>query len=383
MAVARSEERVTNLELFFDLVFVFAITQVTALMSHEPTWAGLGKGVLMLSALWLAWASFAWLTNTIDPEEGGVRLAIFATMAALLIASLAVPEAFHDDAVIFGVAYFVVRAMHIALYALAARSDPTLRTVVTHLWPAMLGGAALIVVAGLVHGTARYVLWTLAVTIQIVGPFVGGVAGWRLHPGHFAERHGAFIIIALGESIVAAGVGVSGQELDAALVTAALLTISVAAALWWAYFDVVALVAERKLRAAEGDVRARMARDSYTFIHLPMVLGIVLFALGTKKTLAHLHEPLDVVPAVALLGGLALYLFALSALKRRNIGTFNYQRLVAAAALVALIPVAHQVDALVALAGAAALACGLIAYEATRYRLTRDRIRHTDEIMTA
>src|SRR3954466_9550888 len=149
MAIPRTEaeERVTNLELFFDLVFVFAITQVTSLMSAEPTWAGLGQGMLVLSALWFAWASFAWLTNTLNPEEGGVRLAIFFTMAALVVASLAVPRGFGDDGVTSGVCSLIGRAMHLGLYAIAARGDVTLWPVVRNLGPSMLGAAALILAA--------------------------------------------------------------------------------------------------------------------------------------------------------------------------------------------------------------------------------------------
>src|SRR4051794_24845043 len=152
MAVPREAEQVTTLELFFDLVFVFAITQVTTLMAQDPTWAGVGRGMLVLSALWFAWTAYAWLTNTINPDEGGIRLAIFAIMAALLIASIAAPHAFGDDAVIFGAAYLFVRAMHIVLYALAARSDPTLTFVVRQLAPSMLGAGGLVFAAGLAHG---------------------------------------------------------------------------------------------------------------------------------------------------------------------------------------------------------------------------------------
>src|SRR3954452_23244802 len=189
MAIPRGdgEERVTNLELFFDLVFVFAITQVTALMSKEPTWAGVGKGMLVLAALWFAWASYAWLTNTINPEEGGVRLAIFATMAALLICSLAVPRAFGDDGVVFGVAYLLVRAMHIALYAIASRGDTSLVVVTRNLAGPMLCGAVLILIAGFTDGTLQYVVWCAAHTLEIGGPYVRALAGCGLHPGLFAE----------------------------------------------------------------------------------------------------------------------------------------------------------------------------------------------------
>ena len=385
MAIPRAEgeERVTNLELFFDLVFVFAITQVTGLMAHDPTWTGVAQGMLVLSALWFAWASYAWLTNTINPEEGGVRLAIFVIMAALAVASLAVPRAFTDDAVIFGICYLVVRAMHLALYAMAARGDGTLGIVVRNLLPSMLAASALILAAGFVHGTARYVLWCCALAIEVIGPYVRGVEGWRLQPGHFAERHGLIVIVAIGESIVAVGVGVADRELTAGVVAAAVLGVAIAAALWWAYFDVVALVAERLLTARQGADRARNARDSYTFLHLPMIAGIVLLALGTKKTLEHVDEPLETVPAFALCGGLSLYLLGLVAFRLRNVGSLNKQRLVTAIVLAALILPARELDALPALAVLAAACCGLVAYEAVRFREARDRVRHPQEVLVS
>ncbi|MEA2124843.1 MAG: hypothetical protein QOI80_1625 [Solirubrobacteraceae bacterium] len=385
MAIARgdAEERVTNLELFFDLVFVFAITQVTTLMAHEPTWAGLGQGMLVLSALWFAWASFAWLTNTLNPEEGPVRLAIFATMAMLLVCSLAVPRAFGDDGVLFGVTYLMVRVMHLALYAIAARGDTTLWVVVRNLMPGMLGAAGLILAAGFADGTLQALLWVLAIAIEVSGPLIVGVDGWRVHPGHFAERHSLFMIIALGESIVAAGVAIGGMALDAELIAAAVLGIVVVAGLWWTYFDVGVHVAAHRLTAAEGAARSRLARDSWTFFHLPMVAGILLFALGVKKALGHLDEPLPLVPAAALCGGIAVYFVGQVLFRIRNVRTFSVRRAVTAAALLAAIPLAHAIDALYALAVTAALVWSVIIYEVVRYRANRQSWIHPEEAIPA
>ncbi len=375
------DEQVTPLELFFDLVFVFALTQVTAMMAAKPTWEGLAEGMLVLSVLWFGWAAFAWLTNTINPDEGGVRIAIFVTMAALFVGSLAVPQAFGDDAVIFGVAYVVVRAMHVALYAMASRDDPQLRHAIGTLAPTLLASGVLVLVACLVDdGALRYGLWIAALAINVAGPVLGGVEDWRIHPGHFSERHALFVIIALGESIVAAGVGIGGQELDAALAAAAALTIAVTAALWWTYFDIGVHVAERKLKQLQGGERARMARDSFTFIHLLMIAGIILFALGAKKTLEHVHEPLKWEAAVALGGGLALYFAGQIAFRLRNVRSFSRRRTTLMVALLALIPVAHEADALIALAIAAAACWTLIAYELLRYGDARQRYRHTEEL---
>ena len=369
------EERVTPLELFFDLVFVFAITQVTGLVSAHPTWEGAAQGVIVLGLLWWAWTAYAWLTNTIDPEAGAVRLAIFGAMAAMLIASLAVPHAFGDDAMLFAGAYAVVRVAHLGLYAVAGRGDPELLGAIGRLARGSLPATALLFVGASLGGWEQAAVWAVAGVIDLLGAYIGGGRGWHLAAGHFAERHGLIVIIALGESIVALGAGTLGVPLTAGVVTAAAFGLAVAVALWWAYFDVVAIVAERKLREAEGSAQLAMARDSYSYLHLPMVAGIVFFAVGVKKTLAHVGDPLETVPAVALCGGVALYLLSHVAFRLRNVRTLNKRRLVVAAGLLALIPAAVALPALATLALVAAVTAGLIAYEAIRFAEARDRVR--------
>ncbi len=263
----REEERVTPLELFFDLVFVLAITQCTALMSQNPTWSGLAQGLLVLGALWWSWVGYAWLTSVVDPEEDAVRLAIFAAMAGLLIVSLCVPRAFENLALTFAVAYAVVRSGQLALFTLASRDDPGLRRSVGGLAVSTALAVGLLAAASLLDGIAQGGFWLLAILIDIAGPYFFGSEGWTLVPGHFAERHGLFIIIALGESIVAIGVAAEG-DLSAGVVAASVLGVGLAAALWWIYFDVVAIVSSRRLaEAEEGQERNEMARDSYSYLH--------------------------------------------------------------------------------------------------------------------
>jgi low temperature requirement protein LtrA len=371
------EQRVTALELFFDLVFVFAITQVTGFIYHDPSWTTLIEALALLMVLWFAWTGYAWLGNTAGTDEGPIRVVLLVVMGPLLIASLAVPHAFGRDALVFGIAYFLVRALHIAAYAVLARADPSLRIVVVRLAQTILPAAGVLVLAGFLHGAGRAACWIVALAIDYGGLILRGTENWQVEPAHFAERHGLIVIIALGESIVALGVGASSLGIDAGVVTGALLGIAVAAALWWAYFDVVATVAERKLRAAAPAERALIARDSYSYLHLPMVAGIIVFAFGVKTTLAHVGSHLHGPAAAALCGGVAIYFLALSTFKRRNIGSFNYPRLVAAGALVTLAPAATRLPALLSLTLVAAVACGLIAYEVRRYAATRDRIRHS------
>jgi low temperature requirement protein LtrA len=375
-ASPREEERVTPLELFFDLVFVLAITQCTALMAHHRTWEGLAEGLLVLGVLWWAWVGYAWLTSVVDPEEDAVRLSIFVAMAGLLIVSLCVPHAFGDLALTFAVAYGVVRAAHIALFRLASRDDPALRRSVTGLAVGAAIGVGILAAASLLDGVAQGALWALAIGLDMAGPYVFGSEGWKLVPAHFAERHGLIIIIALGESIVAIGVG-ANAGVTAGVVAAGVLGIGLAASLWWIYFDVVAIVSSRRLaEAKEGRERNEMARDSYSYLHLPMVAGIVLTALGMKTILADVGEQLDWVPGFALLGGVAAYLLGHVAFRYRHIHTVNRRRLLVALVMLALLPLAVAIPPLVTLAIVDALLCAMIVYETRIYGDTRSSLRH-------
>ncbi len=375
-AVMRDGERVTPLELFFDLVFVLALTQCTTLMAGTPTWLGLLKGLLVLGMLWWSWVGYAWLTSVVDPEEGLVRLVMFAAMAAFLIAALCVPGAFGEDALLFAIAYGTVRVAHIFLFLLASRDDAALRRSVVGLAGSTAIGAGLIFAAAFASGTLQLSFWGLALVLDAAGPYLFGADGWKLVPGHFAERHGAIVIIALGESIVAIGVG-AREKIDVGIAVAALFGMVVAASLWWAYFDVTAIAAGRRLaQANEGREQNEIARDSYSYLHFPLVAGIALLAVGLKRTLAHVDDPLKLVPAVALLGGTALYLLGHVAFRLRNVGSVSVRRLLCALALLALLPAAEDISALALLGIMSALLVAMILYEVLRYADARQRIRH-------
>ncbi|MGV1048145.1 MAG: low temperature requirement protein A [Solirubrobacterales bacterium] len=374
-ASRREGERVTPLELFFDLVFVLAITQCTALIAHHPSWSGLLQGLLVLGVLWWAWVGYAWLTSVIDPEEGAVRLVIFVAMAALLIASLCVPEAFGDLALTFALAIGVFRVAHIALFMLASPDDDALRHSVLGLAASTAVAVALLAAASLFDGAAQAALWVLAIGLDMAGPYFFGSAGWKLVPGHFAERHGLIVIIALGESIVAIGVGASGA-LDFGIGAVAVLGVGLAAALWWTYFDVVALVSAKRLSAAEaGRVQNELARDSYSYMHLALVAGIVLVAFGLKKAIGHTGEHLHTVEAFGLLGGVAVYLLGLVMFRWRHVHTLNRHRFGLAIVLLVLVPVATEMPAWTALLIVDLLIWGMIGFEQWSYDERRDQLR--------
>jgi low temperature requirement protein LtrA len=374
-ATRREGERVTPLELFFDLVFVLALTQCTALMAYDQTWSGLAQGLLVLGVVWWAWVGYSWLTSVIDPEEGAVRLVIFVAMAAMLIVSLSVKEAFDSLALAFALGLGVFRTAHIVLFWLAGADDQDLRRSVIGLAVSTAIGVSLLVIASFFDGVAQGALFALAIFLDMAGPYFFGSEGWKIVPGHFAERHGLILIIALGESIVALGIGAAGA-LDLGIGTTAVLGVFLAAALWWTYFDVVALISARRLGEAEvGRAQNELARDSYSYIHLLMIAGIVLIALGMKVTIGHYDEHLHAEPAFALLGGVAIYLIGLVAFRYRHIQTLNRHRLGLAIVLLLLIPVATEIPALLTVAIAVVLIWAMIAFEHRGYGASRAELR--------
>jgi low temperature requirement protein LtrA len=373
-----TEHQVTPLELFFDLVFVFGFTQVTGLLVDDPTWGGVLRGMLVLAALWWAWGVYAWLTSATDVDEGGVRLAMLAAMGAMFGVALAVPGAFGDDAVLFGIAYLLVRLLHLVLSAIVVRDDPERRGALVRFVPTAIAGPLLLVLAGFLEGDARIAVWFVALAIDYLGPVVIGVGrGWRVASEHFAERHALIILIALGESLISIGVG-AGLELDAGVLVAAALGIVVLSALWWLYFDVAAIFGRRRLMQARGLELHRLALSAYSYLHLPIIAGIVLFALGLEETLHHVGEPLDTVPAVALCGGAALYVLAEIAFLVRTTGRIFRRRTIGAVVLAALIPAAVAIPALAALALVSAVCSLLVAYEAIAHREHRIVVRHPE-----
>jgi low temperature requirement protein LtrA len=355
------EARVSPLELFFDLVFVFAFTQITGTLTDEHTAAGVGKAVLVFAVLWWAWGAYAWLTNAVRTSETGPRLVILVSTAAMLVTALAVPTAWGDGGLAFALGYLVVMTLHAVLYLQAGEYPETTRGAILRLAPSNIAAALVLVTAGLVDGTARTVLWVLAVVVTYLGPYVTGVAGFTVRPAHLAERHGLIVIIALGESVVAIGAGGDDITVGWGLAGAALVVMALIVGLWWAYFDHEAEADEAALTAAEGVARARLARDVYSYLHIPLVLGVVFAAVGIHEVLVHPGEQLDPVFAGAFAAGVVLYLGGLAAIRLRR-GTRPGLPIPAALAVaVAMVWLGAEVDALVT-AGVLAAAVLGVAY---------------------
>jgi low temperature requirement protein LtrA len=370
--MTEDERRTSPIELLWDLVFVFAITQVTALLSHDLTWAGLGRSMLVLALVWWAWSAFVWAVNAQEADSAPLRAALLLGMLLIFVAGLALPRAFGDESTLFATTYAAVRLLHLGLYAHASRQGNASWAAISGFGLTVVVGMALLVAGSFEDGTARIVLWTLAAAIDYAGP--AWLTRERLRGlqyvavAHFAERYALFVIICLGESIVAIGVGAGGRALDAALVAAIALGLLVTVALWWIYFDRSAALAEERLRGHDDPVLA--AADSYSYLHLPLVAGIIVFAVGAKLLIHDSGEPLADAARLALCGGVALYLVAHTAFVLRIAGELGYAKLATAVALLGVYLVSGSWPGWSVAAAVTALLVSLCATEA---KLPRQR----------
>jgi low temperature requirement protein LtrA len=367
-ASAADERRTTPIELLWDLVFVFAITQVTALLTRDLTWTGLGQSMLVLALVWWAWSAFVWAANAADASSWEMRAILLLGMLLIFVAGLALPHAFGSDATLFALTYAAVRLLHLALYAHTSRQGNASWAAISGFAITVLAGMALLVAGSFLDTTGQVVLWTLAAAIDYAGP--AWLTRERLRGlqyvavSHFAERYGLFVIICLGESIVAIGVGASGRPLDAALVGAIALGLLVTIALWWIYFDRFAARAEERLREHDDAVLA--AADAYSYLHLPIVAGIIVFAVGAKLLIHDSGEPLADAARLALCGGVALYLLAHAAFQLRIAREFEWAKGATAAAVLGVFAVGNDIAGWAVAAAVSVLLAGLCALEALR-----------------
>jgi low temperature requirement protein LtrA len=376
LTVQQEEERKTSyLELFFDLVFVFAFTQVTALILEDTSVAGFTRSALVLAMVWWAWSAYTWLTNAVDVESIVTRLIMLAAMAGALFMALAVPDAYQDEAAWFAVAYFVVRVLQSALFSWGTRHDLQELRATLKLAPWFVTAALVALAGGFTDGDVRAYVWSVSITIDVVGTLFVASAGWRVSPSHFAERFALIVIIALGESIVAIGIGTSGLERDLTFAISVVVALAGVATLWWTYFDFTAIASERSLRRTPPEKRGPMARDVFTFFHYPVVLGIIFYAVAAKKTLEHPSDPLSDAGRWALGLGLAFFLLGLVLGRLRAIRRVAWER-VGAAALALVVAVALDgTDAIVTLSVVTGILVVFIVLETARLREIRASVR--------
>jgi len=357
------ELRVSTLELFFDLVFVFTLTQLTALLDHELSVTSAAHAVLIFVVLFWMYGGYVWLTNQVPPDRPARRLLLILGMGAFFVCALAIPEAFDGGGVAFGLGYLLVMVVHAGLWLQSYGAGVTVRFGVLNVVSALL-----ILAAGFLDGAVVYGLWVAAIVLEFVTPRIAGRAAPRfpIRPGHFVERHGLLLIVALGESVVAIGIGLAGVPLEAGLIGAAVLGLALAAALWWAYFVGDEEGAERAMRAASEGRRFQLAINAYFFAFIPILLGIITAAAGIERSIAHASEPLDIGSAIALGLGVAMYLAGDVAFRLvMGIRPVGY-RVGAALLAPATVPIGVAVAAAAQLMVLVGIVVGAVAVEAAR-----------------
>ena len=366
MTATEDTVRVSTLELFFDLVFVFTITQLTAMLVTGPT--NVFPAMLILGVTWWMYSGYAWLTNAVPATTTVRRLLLLAGMAGFLTMALAIPKAFGGEGMAYGIGYLLVTVVHMVLFTKSS-TESAVRAIL-RLAPFNLASAVLVLIAGLVGGVGEYIMWSAAFVLQVLTPYVAGDEGFMVRPGHFVERHGLVVLIAFGESIVAIGIGATGLTVDFALACVALLGLALTGCLWWTYFDGDDVRAEHALAAIPHNRRPRVALISFGYAHLVLLFGVVTLAAGMKKAVGHAFDHATAAGAWYLAAGVALFLLG-DVFYRAVLGIGrNTYRLTAAALALATVPLGLTLPAVVQLTALVViLAAALIAERA--YTTTR------------
>jgi len=359
--VSPHDQNVTFVELFFDLVFVFAVTQTVGLLHGEVHAAPVGRAVLVFWLVWWAWTQFTWALNAADTTHGGVQVTTLAATAIAFFMAVTLPQAFGAGALWFAVPYVLVRTIGLVLYMrVAAAADPGQHRAVRTFGTISLGGLVAVLAGGIAGGDTQYWLWGMAILLDVVAATVGAKSDeWNLHPAHFVERHGLFVIIALGESLIVAAGGVVGADWDAARLAVAILAVAVTCGLWWTYFARAKPHLDEAMEELGGSALSEAARDAFSLFHFPMLMGIVAYAVGVEAAVSHPHDPLDPGSRGALGLGLLLFVGGTAAATRRVVGIWLLPRLVltvaTAVGVVALSGVAPAVSLGLSLAGVVAV----------------------------
>jgi len=332
------EEKTAHpLELFFDLVFVFAITQVVSLVVHDLTTAGILRGALILALMWWAWTNWAWTTNVVDLEPRIIRVAILISMLGVFGMAFAVPTAFEGNGHWLAFGYVVVRVVAAVVFVIGTRHDPVEQKAVMSYLPVSLSATAIVLVGGLVGGEALQWIWLGAIVLELAATAFAGQAEWKVDAAHFAERHGLILIIALGEGIIAVGIALEGVEIDLSLALLLAVGLAGVSAMWWAYFDRLQEVMESALRLADAQETGRIARDAYSLLHYPMIAGVVAYAVALEEAFLHPDDPMENVVAVLFVAALGLYLLAQTVAVWRCWRTYLYERVIGVVAIALLV----------------------------------------------
>lgn len=305
---APEDQRVSFVELFFDLVFVFSVTQVVSLLHDGLDWIVVGQAILVFWLVWWAWTQFTWALNAADTTHHLVELGTLLATAVSFFMAVALPDAFHGRALWFAITYALVRVIGLALYAWVASADSSQRAAVRSFATVSIGGLVAVLIGGFIGGTNQYWFWGLAILLDVIAATIGGRAeGWNLHPDHFGERHSLFVIIALGETLIVAASSVTDASWTGDLLTVAVLAVAITCGLWWSYFPRAKPVLDQAMASRRGAEQSAMARDVFSLLHFPMLCGVIAYAVAVEEALAHPGDPLPLAGRIALAVGLILF----------------------------------------------------------------------------
>ena len=357
------DQRVTFVELFFDLVFVFCVTQVVSLLHDGVTWRSVGEVVLVFWLVWWGWTQFTWALNAADTTHPRVEVATLMATGVAFFLAVGIPSAFGDHSLWFAGTYVAVRVLGLLVYDWVAWEDPSQHQAVRRFSIASIAGLVAVLIGGVLGGPAQYMWWSIAIVLDLGAAATGASAeGWNIRAEHFSERHGLFVIIALGESVIVAAIGLTDGDWPAVKVAAAVVAVATAGAFWWSYFPRHKLEMDHALESVEGRERSMLARDAYSILHFPMVLGIIAFAASVEQTISHASDPLSLAGRALLASSVLLFVGGLAIVLRRAGRPVPVIRrwlpLVIAAAVVALADVPAVISLAVVLAGATLLAFG-------------------------
>ena len=328
--VSPEDQSVTFVELFFDLVFVFSITQIVGILHHGISLGTVGQSVLVFWLVWWAWTQFTWSLNAANTDHPHIQIATLAATAVAFFMAVSVPTAFEGAALWFAGPYVLVRIIGLVVYMWVSSGDERQSQAVRTFALVSVGGLAAVLIGAALGGVALYYLWGLAILLDVIAASIGGrEEGWNLHPGHFVERHGLIVIIALGESLIVAGGGLVAAPKEISLLIVGFMAVALTCALWWSYFPYIRPVLEEALHALSGAERAGAARDVFSLAHFPMLFGIVGIAATLEEAIAHSHDPLAVGSRAAFAGGLILFLGGTALAKWRAVRHRSLTRVVA------------------------------------------------------
>jgi low temperature requirement protein LtrA len=350
--VSPHDQKVTFVELFFDLVFVYSVTQAVGYLHHHLDWTGVGQTVLVFWLVWWAWTQYTWALNAADTTHAGVELGTLLSTGVAFFMALSLPGAFGDEALWFALPYVLVRVIGLVIYTRVAWTAGEAQHAAVRSFATMSIGGLVAVLAGAVAGgSTQYWLWGLAILLDVIAALVAGdTEDWELHPEHFAERHGLFVIIALGESLIVAGAGLTGAGISGTIVAVGALSVATTCALWWTYFGCAKPALDEAFEQKTGAERSRVGRDAYSLLHFPLVLGVIGFACAIEGIVAHPSDPLDTANRIALGVGVVLFTGVMSLALRRATGKLPARRLGLAALTCSAVVLAAGVPPVLTLA---------------------------------